>query len=737
MKQNKRCGCYYVMPCHCAIVLVNICVENGLSKLRPDQKPMKSIYEFLSHFLYSTKIAILNSNSMPTILVPVKHQLRWGHNSQPIELLEKRIDKFTESTTEQLLITNPESQAYVREELQKLNEKWRHFKEQVTNKRKSLDQATEFFEKVEKIDAEYREISYFYNSVSNKITYLRDPVEASNLVNDIEKYVATREGPLLEKLEHAAQCAHDMNKVSTLYNDVRSIFQSFMKLRADISVVQERLKNEERLREQREREAREQEERERAAREAEARERAAREAEERERVARELAAREQALREEEARLQAIREQAAREQAAREQAARDEEARLQALREQTQRDEEARLQALREQARREEEARLETLRIEETRLQLLREQTKREEEARLQALREQAVREEEARLLALREQTKREEEARLQALREHAKREEENRLLALREQATREEEARLQALREQTQRDDFARLQSVRDQIDHQRIVTENIRKDIQVNEIFTEIKYVSPRFNRLLKDAITREGDKFTFECEVSGNPEPVVEWFKDSISIQNNPDYKTTYDRGVCRLVIEETFTADSARFSCRASNLVGSNETSANLSVRENAIEMQMVPPRIVRFLESGKATEGSTFQFLCVVSGNPLPTVQWYKNDKCIDDSPDYVINYNNGEATLRFEEVFLEDDAVYTCSASNPAGIEHCSASLIVEPLEPTEVPHFKIPLSNAMARVGQKIKLEALVGGIPRPDIFWLHNGKPYAPRDSK
>lgn len=53
------------------------------------------------------------------------------------------------------------------------------------------------------------------------------------------------------------------------------------------------------------------------------------------------------------------------------------------------------------------------------------------------------------------------------------------------------------------------------------------------------------------------------------------------------------------------------------------------------------------------------------------------------------------------------------------------------------LEPTEVPHFKIPLSNAMARVGQKIKLEALIGGIPRPDIFWMHNGKPYVPRDSK
>lgn len=494
------------------------------------------------------------------------------------------------------------------------------------------------------IDAEYREISYFYNSVSNKVPYLRDPVEASNLVNDIENYVSSREGPLRAKLDSASQCAHDMNKVSTLYNDVMNIFQSFIKLKMDINIVVERLKQEQRQREHQEREARDQAEREQAQREAEARERLLREEQtrleaqrqqaaidqqQRELAARQLSLREQAVREEEARLQAVREQAAREQYAREQAAREEEQRIQTLRDIAKREEELRLQTLRD-----EEARLHAKREEEiTRI-------KREEEMRF----------------------KREEESR-------QKREEESR-------QKREEEARIQ-------REEITRLQTLRDQVDQQRIVTENIRKDIQVNQIFTELRYASPLFVRPLKDAVTREGDRFVFECEVTGTPEPNVEWFKDGISIQNNADYKTSFDKGICRLVIEETFAADSARFSCRASNLVGTCDTNATLAVRENAAELQLVPPRIVRFLESGKATEGTSFQFHCVVSGVPLPTVQWFKNDKCIDDSPDYVISYNNGEATLRFDEVFLEDDAVYTCSASNPAGIEHCSASLIVE------------------------------------------------------
>ncbi|XP_015043414.2 titin-like isoform X8 [Drosophila pseudoobscura] len=609
--------------------------------------------------------------SMPKQLKSTRHQQRWGQTAHTLELLEKRIEKFTDTTIQQLLITNPESEQYVKEELRKLNDKWQGFKDQVKQKRKSLNQATEFFEVVEKIDAEYREISYFYSSVSNKVPYLRDSVEAANLVNDIENYVTSREPGLRSKLDSASQCAHDMSKVSALYNDVMNIFQSFIKLKMDINIVQERLNQEQRQREQRERDSRDQAEREKAMREAEARERAARE--------------------EQARLESQRQQAAIEQAQRELAARE-----LALREQAVREEESRLKAVREQAARE---------------QLARAQAAREEEMRIQTLREIAKREEEARL-----HSKREEEIRI-------RREDESR-------AKREEEARIQ-------REEITRLQTLRDQVDQQRIVTENIRKDIQVNSIFTELRYASPLFVRPLKDAVTREGDRFVFECEVTGTPEPAVEWFKDGISILSHADYKTSLDKGICRLVIEETFAADSARFSCRASNLVGTCDTNATLAVRENAAEVQLVPPRILRFLESGKATEGSSFQFGCIVAGVPLPTVQWFKNDKCIDDSPDYVISYNNGEATLRFEEVFLEDDAVYTCSASNPAGIEHCSASLIVEPLEPTELPSFKVPLSNAMARVGQKIKLEAVVSGIPRPDICWVHNGKPFQPRDAK
>lgn len=169
----------------------------------------------------------------------------------------------------------------------------------------------------------------------------------------------------------------------------------------------------------------------------------------------------------------------------------------------------------------------------------------------------------------------------------------------------------------------------------------------------------------------------------MTGSPLPVVTWQKDGISIQNNSDYQTTFGQGLCTLTIEETFAEDSARYTCKAINAAGTAETGAVLSVKETEPEEQLTPPMFVKLLEPATAKEGTTFRFECKVEGNPLPTVQWYKNFECIDNSPDFVINYNNGDAVLKFEEVFLEDKAEYSCKATNEMGTAQSTASLSVE------------------------------------------------------
>lgn len=97
----------------------------------------------------------------------------------------------------------------------------------------------------------------------------------------------------------------------------------------------------------------------------------------------------------------------------------------------------------------------------------------------------------------------------------------------------------------------------------------------------------------------------------------------------------------------------------------------------------EEQLNAPVFVKELQPSFVQEGCCHKLECTVKGNPLPTVQWYKNDINIDNSPDYVITFNNGEAVLKFDEVFLEDKASYTCKATNQQGQSSTTAFLDVK------------------------------------------------------
>ncbi|XP_054706310.1 muscle M-line assembly protein unc-89-like isoform X2 [Uloborus diversus] len=248
----------------------------------------------------------------------------------------------------------------------------------------------------------------------------------------------------------------------------------------------------------------------------------------------------------------------------------------------------------------------------------------------------------------------------------------------------------------------------------------------------------APRFLKRLADAEVPEGTKFMFECEVEGLPAPQVQWFKDGILVENNPDYQTSFENGICKLTIEETFSEDTATFTCRATNPAGVAETQSRLVVKESRPQSELIPPHFVQEPVDASVTQGEPYQMECHVFGNPLPLVSWFKDDVCIDNSTEYFALCNNGYCTLRIDEASAEHQGRYTCRAVNPVGQVACSANLTVTSALPSERPCFLTPLSNVMARAGQKLRLECTVTGQPEPQISWLHNSKPIKEtRDSK
>lgn len=101
------------------------------------------------------------------------------------------------------------------------------------------------------------------------------------------------------------------------------------------------------------------------------------------------------------------------------------------------------------------------------------------------------------------------------------------------------------------------------------------------------------------------------------------------------------------------------------------------------ENDAVDELQPPSFVIPLFDEIIKVGESFEFHCKVAGNPLPNVQWFRDDLCIDTLPEYESTYNNGDAKLLIKSVANEDSAVFSCTAGNSVGSLSSSARLTVK------------------------------------------------------
>ena len=123
--------------------------------------------------------------------------------------------------------------------------------------------------------------------------------------------------------------------------------------------------------------------------------------------------------------------------------------------------------------------------------------------------------------------------------------------------------------------------------------------------------------------------------------------------------------------------------------------------------ASDSLMCPPKFLQSLSDLTIKDGEALKLTCTVKGDPDPNITWSKNGeviliyfiKCfiIDDlttfnlqllsSSDILdLKYRNGTATLSINEVYPEDEGVYTCKAKNTLGSIETTCRLTVQSID---------------------------------------------------
>lgn len=94
-------------------------------------------------------------------------------------------------------------------------------------------------------------------------------------------------------------------------------------------------------------------------------------------------------------------------------------------------------------------------------------------------------------------------------------------------------------------------------------------------------------------------------------------------------------------------------------------------------------MCKPEFTEPLKDLEVGDGSALTLQCTVKGDPEPQITWSKNGKAISSSEIMNLKYKNGAATLTINEVYPEDEGVYTCTATNSIGATDTKCNLKIK------------------------------------------------------
>ncbi|XP_069047285.1 obscurin isoform X20 [Lepisosteus oculatus] len=170
-----------------------------------------------------------------------------------------------------------------------------------------------------------------------------------------------------------------------------------------------------------------------------------------------------------------------------------------------------------------------------------------------------------------------------------------------------------------------------------------------------------------IESLTVKEDEDAVFQCQVSHDNAPQVQWKLQDIPLQSNEMNDITGEGKVHTLTLRKVTQEDSGTvvFS------VGPHTSSAELTVRASNV-------LFTRWLQNQEAMEGDSATLRCQLS-QPGSSVEWRKEAVVLQPSTKYEMRVDGTEALLVIKDLKLEDSADYTCDT----GDQQSTASVSVK------------------------------------------------------
>ncbi|XP_055312013.1 limbic system-associated membrane protein [Sitodiplosis mosellana] len=219
-------------------------------------------------------------------------------------------------------------------------------------------------------------------------------------------------------------------------------------------------------------------------------------------------------------------------------------------------------------------------------------------------------------------------------------------------------------------------------------------------------------------------GDTIELPCKVQNLGTFVLLWRRGSsvisaghLKITRDDRFKIVDDYN---LQISNVKTQDAGDYICQ----IGDQETRDQV----HTVEI-LVPPTLRAVPQNGQvaARKGSTVTLECKASGNPVPSIYWFKKDIFSGST------HLSDSSTLILERVDRHHAGVYQCAADNGVR-EPVSMDINLTILSPPEIT---VERSWVHASEGYDIELACIVHGDVTSDMMWYQNSFLLDPTDRR
>ncbi|KAJ7415986.1 hypothetical protein WISP_74969 [Willisornis vidua] len=215
-----------------------------------------------------------------------------------------------------------------------------------------------------------------------------------------------------------------------------------------------------------------------------------------------------------------------------------------------------------------------------------------------------------------------------------------------------------------------------------------------------------PRFTQKLKSREVPEGTKVQLDCIVVGIPAPEVRWYCEGKELENSPDIQIIQTGDQHSLIIVEAFEEDTGRYSCFASNIYGTDSTSAEIYIEGI----------------SSSDSEGETITDAMDHKAKPA--------DTAANAASPAVRAAAKHQETSRAPSAVPQPVSVPVHTVPTPAN-QTQSPTNYLQGLDGRPIiaaPVFTKMLQDISASEGQLVVFECRVKGAPSPKVEWYREG---------